>query len=407
MTRTEAREVGSPTEHAGRRRRILFLTDDLYHHTASGDFVPEAGDITYLINAVADHAGTREVVLVAPANEAARLPHRPAERWSPRLRFVPLRPSSSMSGYLLTAPLHIARNGPLLWRSLRTSDEVWIRIPAMNSFLLHLLARVRRLPITYFVVGDSRAVVESCEDSGRVIRLLARRYWDLALRLAAGHRCLAFGTPLADSLRRRGARQVSGYFTSLVRPTDIASESRSSLPGPGVDLVYMGRLAKEKGLLDLLAAHRLLRSAGVEARLTIVGDGPLLGDLKERAGTAVTFTGYVADWETQTRILDQADLFVFPSYSEGVPKVLLRAAARALPVVASNVGGIPDVVHDGRTGVLVEPGQPAALADAIRHLADDPDTYRSMSSASLAWVADHTLPRKVEELLSITAPDRT
>jgi glycosyltransferase involved in cell wall biosynthesis len=114
---------------------------------------------------------------------------------------------------------------------------------------------------------------------------------------------------------------------------------------------------------------------------------------------AVTFTGVRAD---VPKILAALDLFVLPSLWEGMPNAVLEAMAAGLPVVATAVGGTPEVVMDGVTGLLVPPQDPSALAQAIERLLRDPDLRRTMGRAGRRRVEQHfdvrETVRQVEDL---------
>jgi glycosyltransferase involved in cell wall biosynthesis len=150
-------------------------------------------------------------------------------------------------------------------------------------------------------------------------------------------------------------------------------------------LITVGRLAPKKGHRDLLeAVSKLLRSPRWrELQLVVVGTGVLFRELQrdaERLGVAqrVTFTGFQQD---VVPFLQAADIFVLPSVQEGLSLSALEAMALGKPVVACRVGGTPEVVVDGETGVLVAPGQPTELARALEKLLADPQRTREMGEA--------------------------
>src|SRR5207247_11054153 len=121
----------------------------------------------------------------------------------------------------------------------------------------------------------------------------------------------------------------------------------------------------------------------------------------QRVGLAerVVFAGYRADVPA---VLDEVDVVVLPSSVEGMPLVLLEAMAHRRPVVATPVGGTPEVVVDGETGLLVPPRDPRALADAIRRLLDDPDLAKRLGDAGRRRVELHfsleAMNRRILEL---------
>jgi glycosyltransferase involved in cell wall biosynthesis len=157
-------------------------------------------------------------------------------------------------------------------------------------------------------------------------------------------------------------------------------------PGTGV-VLCVGRLEPQKDHATLLraaarvGAERPLR--GEPIRLVLLGRGPLEETLRTEArglrGVVVEFAGFVAD---PTPRIDAADVVVLASRWEGLGLALVEAALRARPAVATAVGGIPEVVDDGVTGLLVPPGDDAALAAALRRLLDDPALARRMGEAA-------------------------
>lgn len=167
----------------------------------------------------------------------------------------------------------------------------------------------------------------------------------------------------------------------------LMSHERSP-PGGALRILYLGRLVREKGLRELLAALELARSEGAAAELIIAGDGPEAGSLQaaaEARGLAVTFAGPVHG-TGKLELLRWADVQVLPSYAEGLPYALLEGMAAGVPAIATRVGAIPDVVVDGVNGLLVDPREPQPIAAAIRRLSADRASLARMSEASRATV---------------------
>jgi glycosyltransferase involved in cell wall biosynthesis len=136
----------------------------------------------------------------------------------------------------------------------------------------------------------------------------------------------------------------------------------------------VGNFTPKKAHRDLIEAVPEIRRKFPEVRLVLVGHGPLEGELRARVGdlgleSSVTFAGYRTD---ATRLAAALDVFVLPSRFEGLSIALLEAMALGRAVVATRVGGSPEVVEDGESGILVQAGEPRALADAIRSLLEDP-----------------------------------
>jgi colanic acid/amylovoran biosynthesis glycosyltransferase len=161
--------------------------------------------------------------------------------------------------------------------------------------------------------------------------------------------------------------------------------SSAERAGEALHILTVGRLEREKGHSILLEAVAELRARGLAVDLEVVGGGSAGERLIAQAeslgiGADVAFAGKVG----QDRIHEHyasADLFCLPSLGEGVPVVLMEAMAMGLPVVATRVGGVPELVEDRSSGRLVSPGSSAALAEAIAELADQAETRERMGIA--------------------------
>lgn len=149
-------------------------------------------------------------------------------------------------------------------------------------------------------------------------------------------------------------------------------------------------MAAIKGVALLIDAFARIRAAHPAAHLTLVGDGPERAALEARAaalglGQAVTFTGYLGQAEVAAQ-LDASDVFVLPSFAEGVPVVLMEAMASRRPVIGPRVAGVPELVEDGVSGYVVPPGDPETLFDRIATLLADPALRGRMGDAGRAKV---------------------
>lgn len=169
----------------------------------------------------------------------------------------------------------------------------------------------------------------------------------------------------------------------------------------------VGRLSADKGGQDdLLWAVSELRKTHSAVRLLVVGDGPLRPELEKYASElglpdsqAARFTGTRND---VARLLSAMDVFVLPSHKEALPIAVLEAMSVRLPVVATRVGGVPEVVEDGTTGLLVEPGDRSGMRDALSRLVSDRGMAGSMGAAGQARVrAGFTVEKMVEHVESL------
>ncbi len=166
----------------------------------------------------------------------------------------------------------------------------------------------------------------------------------------------------------------------------IREQVRSELGIEDPDLVILtvANLRAEKGYDVLLDTTRLLADHGVAASVVSVGAGPLDTELRAKhqelhLGERFLFLGARGD---VSRLLVGADIFVLASHHEGMPVVLMEATSVGLPIVATAVGGIPQVITDGRNGLLVPPGRPTALAEALERLVDDAELRQRLGRAA-------------------------
>ena len=174
-----------------------------------------------------------------------------------------------------------------------------------------------------------------------------------------------------------------------------------------LEILTVGRVVPVKGQSLLVESVAALRERGVEATLTIVGDGPELPALRALAaglGVAdrVRFEGAVGQDEIRG-YYERADVFALPSFAEGLPVVLIEAMATGLPVVASRITGVPELVEEGVSGLLVVPGDGADLTRALERLLREPAARRrEMGRAGRAKVeAEFDLERTADHLLDL------
>lgn len=258
-------------------------------------------------------------------------------------------------------------------------------LPMLRALLLCTAVRAGRAAVLcHLHTGLVNQGPHERYEPGRVQRLLLRAF--------RGHTLVAVSEAAADGLRPhvRGGRIVVVDNATDVDGSPVAD------PAASTTVVYAGALGRPKGLLDLLAAGRMLRERGItDWDLVVVGGPNQLGEAEaaivreafEREGFAGALVGARTPGEVRD-VLAGAAVFVLPSHSEGHPLAVLEAMACGVPVVATHVGAIPDVVRDGVDGLVVPPRDAKRLADALAALLEDPALRRRMGASARARAAE-------------------
>ena len=171
--------------------------------------------------------------------------------------------------------------------------------------------------------------------------------------------------------------------------------------GETVTILHVGRFDVPKNHAGLLEAFRLLRETHPECHLRLVGDGDLRlrmeALVKEKGiSDAVEFCGMQSNVYPY---LHDADIFTLPSIYEGNPMTIIEAMGTGLPIVASRVGGIPDMIHDGESGILVEP-EPRAVCDALARMVEDGALRRRLGENAKAQSRQFSAEHMAEDYLT-------
>ena len=208
-------------------------------------------------------------------------------------------------------------------------------------------------------------------------------------------------------------------YGSTIVARDAPPRAAGPEPRPGRDrewrILYVGRLIERKGLPYLIEAMELL-PPGPRVRLDIVGAGdqrPLLERLVRDKGLAerVFFRGRIP-YEELAELYACCDLFVLPAIvdsrgdTEGLGVVLVEAMSYKKPVIATNVGGIPDIVRHSETGILIQQRDPQALAQAIEAVLTDENRAKELGQAGFAYVKEYfSWPRIVDQVMALYSPE--
>jgi glycosyltransferase involved in cell wall biosynthesis len=219
----------------------------------------------------------------------------------------------------------------------------------------------------------------------------------------------------ADRWLVLGGRHVAEYSTRLKIPADRIQVLPNAIripaqaaPRAGQDVVHavmVGRLGERKGSYDVVAAvaaldpeirHRL--------RVTLAGDGEIDAVTAEIVAAGVADTVHVTGWldeHQRDELLSSADIFLLPSYDEGLPMALLEAMARGLAPITSTAGSMGEVITDGVNGILVDAGRPEQIAAALRTLVTDECVRLRLGAEARRHVRQFSLSRWYEHLAEL------
>jgi len=299
----------------------------------------------------------------------------------------PRMKSRGIGGYVRNLPAYLR----LLRRCIEDHDVVWVKANLVAAWLaLPFLRGARAFRISH-QIGDPAEMVAGPPLLRPAIRLLAAAMTRLVHRAADTN--VFVSRQLSD---RYGRKNCESWICneSRIRPEQIID--RLSLPsGPHcpLRLLYVGRLSPEKGIPVLL---RAVTKLACDYELRIVGSGPQQGELELLAadlgiGDKVQFCGSRPWGEVLSTVMRSSDILVLPSYTEGLGLVLLEAMSQGVPVVASNVGGIPEIVNHGVSGLLFPVGDADALARAIVAVVSDQLLWNQLRTNALQVARQNTL----------------
>jgi glycosyltransferase involved in cell wall biosynthesis len=281
-------------------------------------------------------------------------------------------------------PLALAR---LAWRLFRSRPRILYTLTVVPNIWGRLLGTLARVPV---IISGYRSLFP---------KQWERLLWRLSDRIICN----------ADALKEIMVRRFGvapervAVIPNFVDTDRFRPEPVAKSPQPTV--VFVGRLVAEKDPMNLLEAFRLAAARLPQARFEIVGGGSFQVEMEARIRECslesnIKLLPATADIRPALR---KAWVFTIASVSEASPNVILEAMAAGLPVVATRVGGIPELVEDGTSGLLVEPRNSASLAEALVALLADEDRRRSMGEKGrervLARHSIQTMVRQTEQVL--------
>lgn len=266
----------------------------------------------------------------------------------------------------------------------------WMEVPTVTSFHLDYARLANQFKVGLFDLGFTRPFLEE----------LTKNVFNWA------DYSLAPSKLIQSQMQELGIEQVGlwrrGVDAKTFNPNFYSDAMRNEITNGNPDdhvLIYVGRLSDEKQIDHIRPALETVPNT----RLVVVGDGPARPYLEHHfAGLPVKFMGYMRG-ERLSQAYASADIFVFPSRLETFGLVVVEAMAAGLPVVASRVGGVTDVVEEGKTGYTFESGDVATLVDGVRKIAVSRDNIKRMGHIARQYAETQSWESMMDEVIEIYA----
>lgn len=325
------------------------------------------------------------------------------------INLLPLPGWRNLAESLTSIPFSLSRILKTARNLLAKSDILWLRLPSVIAFFFWWLAKKQNKPVIMHVSGNVLIAARSQKYKG--LRRLTARLASFTLHL------------LTRWMSRYGITLVSGgelekLFSTPLHPVyqldDILLSEKNLLAprktkGQAKELLFVGRFDYGKGIELLLDVVEELHVEFPALRLRLAGSGPLFEPIRKKIaerslGSYVKLLGFVHSNGPLQKLYRETDIFVLPSdsYPEGFPRVILEAWAQGLPVVATRLAGIPYRVKNEVNGVLVTPGNPKELHDALRKLLQDADLRYRLAEGGYETIRSSTFEhqaRRIRKLL--------
>lgn len=362
-------------------------------------FLPKVDGIVKVTCLLLDHLAKRgiEAMVIAPSYGASENYNDTPVKSLPSLSF-PLYPEARMGFTTLSLYRDLSAFNPdvaHLFHPMMTGIPTmgmlkWMEVPTVTSFHLDYARLANQFKVGSIDLGFTRPLLEELTKS-------VFNWSDYSL---------APSKLIQSQMQDLGIRNVGlwrrGVDANMFDPQYYSDVMRHELADGHVDdtlLIYVGRLSDEKQIEHI----RPVLESVPNTCLVVVGDGPARPNLEEHfAGLPVKFMGYMRG-ERLSQAYASADIFVFPSRLETFGLVVVEAMAAGLPVVASRVGGVTDVVEEGITGYTFDSGDIDTLVDGVRKIAVNRENIQRMGNDARAYAETQSWDSMMDEVIEVYA----
>ena len=375
-------------------KRLVVFSHKLFRQTPAG--LQTTGGFTIQMDALSPYF--KHVTLCVPVNQDSEF--QGVGISNPNISFHPLPYYEGRGDFL--------RNGLVFRRetiqAIGNADLGLILLPSYVGLLASTVCQRHRFPIFQWIVGNwseniilHRRTPHTRWVASNIIALFID--W-LTKRLTRNVMTFYNGRIIYDQDKSYHHIRTS----SSIRADDI-NPRQKGLQSP-YNLLFVGRLSPEKGISYLLEAMALMGPNCEDVILNIAGTGELENVLEEQTKRLaithrVLFHGYVPIGEGLFNLYRSSDMLILPSLEDQQPKVLLEGMSQSLPVIATNVGGIPSIIQDGVNGLLIPPGQPDEIVKACKRILTDDELRQRLVSEGLKFAKAHTVESETESMMKL------
>ncbi len=288
-------------------------------------------------------------------------------------------------------------------RAMKLADVVHPRLPCVIGSVGTFFAKFTNKPTFIYVAGDWEATLQNRSPEWLMPRI-GSTITQVFRYLIGGKLCFVAGDALLQKLAN-GNGMVRSVFTTALGSEHILDVMPPLRPlDREVKLLFVGAASKAKGIDYLLTATATMAERGINIHLRIIGrtddEGRALSErlAQLRLTNRVTYINHIA-WDCLIWEYEKSDIFVLPSITEGIPKVVLEAMARGVPVIATNVGGVATLVQDTKNGLLIEPKSVDAIVRAVQRLIHEDGLRARLITNGLETARQRTLAKLINGMI--------
>lgn len=321
-----------------------------------------------------------------------------------RLKMIPLPFWEDTEGFLknfLKDPFKILK---IIKENVKKNDVVWIRLPSFMTILFFPFAKFYKKPVIALIVGNIREAWDKSKyrNIKKIIAFMAvyllHKIQDLLVKYSF---TLIAGRELYELYKEK--KRTFLFIDALVSPKNIYNR-KDTCQNKRIKLLYVGNLLDTKGIHYLLNAEQNLLKQRYTMELIIVGSGPYKKRYRKQVENLgikkwIKFKGYVPFGRKLFRIYKSSDILVIPSFSEGIPRVLIEAWSFGLPVIATKVGGIVGIAQDRENAILINPRSSSEIVEAIKEIVENPELRRRMIRNGLKTAKIYTYEKQVKRIM--------